>query len=168
MTQDRRYGTGERGPLPPEPAWEQVLERNAIERLKLEKSLAGILVNVMDDVPHCDFAAPAVVRRGDLTIAVATGGRSPALARRLRERLGDEFGPEWADVLAVLGDVRAETLPLLPDLGERAERWARVLDVEELAELVRDGRQTEAKERLRARLLARQAGGRVRSEVAAS
>jgi uroporphyrin-III C-methyltransferase/precorrin-2 dehydrogenase/sirohydrochlorin ferrochelatase len=45
---------------------------------------AGVLVNVMDDVPNCDFAAPAIVRRGDLLIAIGTGGRAPALAGRLR------------------------------------------------------------------------------------
>jgi len=128
----------------------------------------GVLVNVMDDVPHCDFAAPAVVRRGDLTIAVATGGRSPALARRLRERLGHQFGPEWADALGVLGEVRDETLPLLPDLAERAQRWADALDVEELARLVREGRRSEAKDRLRSRLLISQPENRERSEVAAS
>src|SRR5262249_49678433 len=51
----------------------------------------GVLVNVMDDPIHCDFAAPAVVRRGELTIAISTGGRSPALARRLREDLEVRF-----------------------------------------------------------------------------
>jgi siroheme synthase (precorrin-2 oxidase/ferrochelatase) len=49
---------------------------------------AGVLVNVMDDVPNCDFAAPAIVRRGDLVIAIGTGGRAPALASRLRAELG--------------------------------------------------------------------------------
>ena len=54
---------------------------------------AGVLVNVMDDVPNCDFAAPAIVRRGDLVIAVGTGGRAPALASRLRAQLAGRFGP---------------------------------------------------------------------------
>jgi precorrin-2 dehydrogenase/sirohydrochlorin ferrochelatase len=119
----------------------------------------GVLVNVMDDVSRCDFAAPAVVRRGDLTIAVATGGRSPALARRLRERFQERFGPEWAEALEVLGEVRDETLPLLPDLAERSRRWADGLDLEELAALVRTGRRDEAKARLRARLLAPESVG---------
>src|SRR5207244_8780543 len=52
-------------------------ERAAIFRACRER---GVLVNVMDDVAHCDFAAPAIVKRGDLTIAISTSGRSPALA----------------------------------------------------------------------------------------
>ncbi|MFL6184777.1 MAG: bifunctional precorrin-2 dehydrogenase/sirohydrochlorin ferrochelatase, partial [Actinomycetes bacterium] len=68
---------------------------------------AGVLVNVMDDVPNCDFAAPAIVRRGDLLIAIGTGGRAPALARRLRAELADRFGPEWTELMDVVGRVRA-------------------------------------------------------------
>jgi siroheme synthase-like protein len=111
------------------------------------------LVNVMDDVDHCDFAAPAVVRRGDLTIAIATGGRSPALARRLREELEQRFGEEWEEVLRVLGDVRSETLADLPDLAERSRRWQAALDTEELAGLVKAGRADEARRVLTERLL---------------
>jgi precorrin-2 dehydrogenase/sirohydrochlorin ferrochelatase len=130
--------------------------REAVYRAARER---GVLVNVMDDVARCDFAAPAVVRRGDLTIAVATGGRSPALARRLRERFEERFGPEWAEALEVLGEVRDETLPLLPDLADRSRRWAGALDLEELAALVRTGRRDEAKARLWARLLAPESVG---------
>lgn len=114
----------------------------------------GVLVNVMDDPPHCDFAAPAVVRRGDLSIAVSTGGSSPALARRLREDLEERFGPEWEEIAELIGAVRQETLPLLPDLGDRARRWRRALDLGELERLVREGRSAEARRELRARVLA--------------
>jgi siroheme synthase-like protein len=119
-----------------------------------EARARGVLVNVMDDVPHCDFAAPAVVRRGDLQIAIGTGGRSPALARRLREELSERFGPEWTEAMRVIGGVRTDTLSALPDLEDRARRWASALDLEELMELVRDGRSAEAAGRLTARLLA--------------
>jgi precorrin-2 dehydrogenase / sirohydrochlorin ferrochelatase len=112
----------------------------------------GVLVNVMDDPDRCDFAAPAVVRRGDLVIAVSTGGRSPALASRLRRLLEERFGPEWEELAALLGEVREQTLPLLPDLGERSRRWQGALELDELAALVRDGRVQEARERLLARL----------------
>jgi precorrin-2 dehydrogenase/sirohydrochlorin ferrochelatase len=124
--------------------------REAVFRAARER---GVLVNVMDDVARCDFAAPAIVRRGDLMIAVSTGGRSPALARRLRQRLERQFGPEWEHTLAALGEVRTETLHELPDLAERSRRWADALDVEELTALVRAGRREEAKARLRSRLL---------------
>lgn len=67
---------------------------------------AGILVNV-EDVPElCDFHVPAIVRRGDLVFSVSTKGRSPALARRLREWLEEEFGPEWESRMDELGSLR--------------------------------------------------------------
>jgi siroheme synthase-like protein len=113
----------------------------------------GVLVNVMDDVPNCDFAAPAVVRRGDLVVAVGTGGRAPALASRLRAELGERFGPEWAELVDLVGEVRAATLGDLPELEERARRWRAALDLPELERLVRAGRRELAARRLRDRLL---------------
>jgi siroheme synthase-like protein len=115
---------------------------------------AGVLVNVMDDVPNCDFAAPAIVRRGDLVIAIGTGGRAPALASRLRAELADRFGPEWTELLDVVGRVRAETLPHLPDFEDRSHRWKAALDLDELEHLVQEGRGEEAATCLRTRLLA--------------
>ena len=118
-------------------------------------------MNVMDDPTHCDFAAPAVVRRGELTVAVSTGGGSPALARRLREELEVRFGTEWAEALDILAGLRRETLGALPDLGDRARRWAEALDVAELEGMVRAGEGWRAKELLRARLLAAETGAGV-------
>ncbi|RMF10626.1 MAG: siroheme synthase [Alphaproteobacteria bacterium] len=66
-----------------------------------------VLVNVEDDTRHCDFYTPSVVRRGDLVIAISTGGKSPGLARLLRQRLEGEFGPEWGERLARIGEARA-------------------------------------------------------------
>lgn len=71
----------------------------------------GVLVNVEDRRDWCDFYTPSLVRRGDLVLAVSTGGRSPGLARRLRERLEREYGPEWAD--------------RLDRLSHERERWRR-------------------------------------------
>jgi siroheme synthase-like protein len=118
-----------------------------------EARARGALVNVMDEVGHCDWAAPSVVRRGELVLAISTGGASPALAKALRRRLGSELGAEWAEVLAILRQVREETNPLLPDLRERAGRWADALDLDEAPELVRAGRGEELARTLRARLL---------------
>ncbi len=79
----------------------------------------GVLVNLVDDTEHCDFAAPAVMRRGELVVAVSTGGRSPALASRLRRLLEERFGPEWEELAALLGEVREQTVALLPDVAAR-------------------------------------------------
>lgn len=67
----------------------------------------GLLVNVEDVLPLCDFHVPAVVRRGDLLLTASTGGSVPGLARRLREWLADSFGPEWKDRLSELSAQRA-------------------------------------------------------------
>ena len=65
-----------------------------------------VWLNVADRPELCDFTAPAVVRQGDLTIAVSTHGASPAMARWIRERLQAEFGPEYAETLGLLRQVR--------------------------------------------------------------
>lgn len=66
----------------------------------------GILCNVVDDPPHCDFYYPAVVRRGQLQIAISTAGLSPALAQRIRKQLETEFPPVYASWLEELGSRR--------------------------------------------------------------
>lgn len=66
----------------------------------------GTLINVEDAKPYCDFHNPALVRRGDLLLTVSTNGQSPGLAARIRRKLADSFGPEWADRLRVIGRKR--------------------------------------------------------------
>lgn len=66
----------------------------------------AVLCNVVDDPEHCDFYYGAVVRRGALQIAVSTGGRSPALAQRLKKEIEREYGAEYATWLEELGEAR--------------------------------------------------------------
>jgi precorrin-2 dehydrogenase/sirohydrochlorin ferrochelatase len=68
----------------------------------------NILCNVVDDPEYCDFYYPAVVRRGDLQLAISTNGQSPALAQRIRRELEIQFGPEYADWLEQLGKIRQQ------------------------------------------------------------
>jgi precorrin-2 dehydrogenase/sirohydrochlorin ferrochelatase len=96
---------------------------------------------------------PSIVRRGDLLLAIGTGGASPALSKKLRVQLEETFGPEWAEVLRILREVRAATSASLPSFQERAARWASALDLEEAAALVREGRSEELRERLTTRLV---------------
>ena len=67
-----------------------------------------VLCNIVDVPPLCDFYYPAVVQRGALQIAISTGGKSPALAQRLRKQLEDQFGPEYEEWLELLGGARNE------------------------------------------------------------
>jgi precorrin-2 dehydrogenase/sirohydrochlorin ferrochelatase len=69
-----------------------------------------VLCNSVDDPEHCDFIYPAVARQGPLQIAISTGGRSPALAARLRRELERQFGSEWGEWVEDLGRRRDELL----------------------------------------------------------
>jgi precorrin-2 dehydrogenase / sirohydrochlorin ferrochelatase len=80
------------------------------ELVFLEAQARGVLCNVVDVPGQCDFFYPAVVRRGDLQIAISTGGQSPSLAQRLRQQLERQFGPGYADWVAELGKTRREVL----------------------------------------------------------
>jgi precorrin-2 dehydrogenase/sirohydrochlorin ferrochelatase len=84
-----------------------------------EAQRRGVLCNVVNDPEHCDFYYPAVVRRGDLQIAISTSGRSPALAQRLRRELEEQFGPEYEAWIAQLGRQRKELFSHEMDPDER-------------------------------------------------
>jgi siroheme synthase-like protein len=103
------------------------------------------LLNVVDVTNLCSFIAPAIVRRGEVTFAISTGGLSPALARRLREELDASPVLRWAEMADLIGDVRQEVRAkgLRPD----PDRWQECMD-NELVNLYFNGRQAEAKERL--------------------
>jgi|GEM_PF-386404 len=84
----------------------------------------NVPINVADKPAYCTFTLPAVVRRGDLTIAIATNGKSPALAKRLRMQLEESFGTEYELLLAILGEARRRILGL--GLEQQAnEEWNR-------------------------------------------
>ena len=111
---------------------------------------AGLLINTADDPAHCDFILPAVLRRGELTVTVSTGGASPALARMLRDELGAYLAREdYAALVSVAADARRT----LRAQGIRAPwaRWRTALSAE-LRGLVTAGRRGEARERLVERL----------------
>jgi len=77
--------------------------------------LRNVLCNAVDDPKNCDFYYPAVVNRGDLQIAISTGGRSPALAQRLRQELAEQFGPEYESWVTELGMAREEMVAQIHD-----------------------------------------------------
>ena len=106
---------------------------------------AGIWVNGADDPAHCSFTLPSVVRRGDLQIAVSTGGRSPALASWLRRRLEGEIGPEYEILLDILATERDG----LRAAGVSTEGldWRSALD-SDMLDLIRTGDLAHARERL--------------------
>ena len=80
--------------------------RTLNERVYREAQSRGVLCNVVDVPDLCDFFYPAIVRRGDLQIAVSTAGQSPSLAQKIRQQLEKQFGPGYASWVAELGETR--------------------------------------------------------------
>jgi len=97
------------------------------------------LVNVVDDPTHSNFIMPAVVRRGEVTIAISTGGASPALARRLRERLEALIGPEYGELARLLAELRPELRAHHPEERARREAAFRLVDADLLEVISREG-----------------------------
>lgn len=102
-----------------------------------------IWVNSADDPDHCDFILPAVIRRGDLAVAVSTSGVSPAVARAIREELDEYLTVDYARFVQIAGEVRRElqAKSVSPDAGA----WNRALRGE-FRRLIKEGRAEQAKE----------------------
>ncbi len=79
-------------------------------RISQEAGKKGLLINAVDQPSDCNFIVPAILRRGDLLIAVSTSGKSPALAKKVRVDLEDQFGLEYGTLLVIMGNLRKEIL----------------------------------------------------------
>jgi len=94
--------------------------RELNQQIFREANKRGILCNVVDVPELCDFFYPAVVKRGDLQIAISTSGQSPSLAKKLRQQLERQFGPAYSDWVRQLGETRR--LVLSSDLDAAKKR----------------------------------------------
>ncbi len=117
-------------------------DRNLNAAVAADARRRRIWVNAADDPDHCDFILPSVLRRGSLLVSVTTGGRSPALARIVREELERLLGSDYALLTDLAGDVRRE----LRTRGEQApaEAWTTALRGD-VRRLVAAGRREEAR-----------------------
>jgi precorrin-2 dehydrogenase/sirohydrochlorin ferrochelatase len=93
-----------------------------------EANRCDCLINVVDDPDHSTFILPAIVQRGEMSIAISTGGSSPALARRLRERLQNDIGPEYGLLTELLAELRPDLLASFPAGKARLQAALRVVD----------------------------------------
>ncbi len=125
-------------------------DRSINAQVAQEGRALGVWVNAVDDPPNCDFIMPAVVRKGGITVAISTGGGSPAVARKLREEMERFLSDELASMLEVAAEVRQHLRE--KSIFVDAEAWNRALD-QELLELLRRGLREEAKARLLTTLL---------------
>lgn len=98
----------------------------------------GIWVNVVDDPENCDFFVPAVLHRGSVTVAVSTGGKGPALAGFIRDRIAEAVGPEYGVLAAILGELRERVRREVPE-GKRRGLYKKILSSPVLS-MIRDGR----------------------------
>ncbi len=103
-----------------------------------EAKREGVLLNVVDDPGLCDFITPALVQRGALLLAVSTSGKSPAMARRVREKLEALFGEEYAPFLELVGAIRMKLLKKGGDSVTFNKVYEGLID-SPLLEWIRDG-----------------------------
>ncbi len=118
------------------------INRSAAEEAQKLK----VPVNVVDDPALSDFIVPSVLRRGDLSIAVSTSAKSPALARKIRARLENEFGEEYASLVILIEKARSHIKK--QGLKVSSSDWQRALDLDSLIALIREDRSREAQEAL--------------------
>ena len=114
----------------------------------------GILCNVVDDPPHCDFFVPAVVRRGDLQIAIGTEGNCPAYAGHLRKKLEKLFSEQHGRFLAELECLRRRIIDAVPDPADRKALLGHLVDDDSFERFRSDGAdawRAEAEEAIRSR-----------------
>lgn len=104
-----------------------------------EASRSNTLLNVVDAPDLSGFIVPSVIRRGDLTVAISTGGLSPALARRLREKLEETLVPEYGAFLRLLGGMRPRVRRELPAFRQREAFWTEVVSSEVFELYKREG-----------------------------
>jgi len=123
--------------------------RTVTAAVAAEARQRGVWVNAADDPVYCDFLLPSVLRRGRLAVAVSTGGASPALAARVRRDLERHLAPEYAELVELAAEVRAELRAQSRRPSSLA--WRNALDAE-LVALLAEGRREDARLRLIERL----------------
>lgn len=125
----------------------------------------GMLVNVVDVPPLCNFILPAITRSGPIAIAISTAGASPALAKRMKREIGEQFGEAYADLAVILNDARGWAKGTLPTYNERKDFFEGIVNGDpDPIVLLREGRADElheliakAKQKTEALLAAEQA-----------
>jgi precorrin-2 dehydrogenase/sirohydrochlorin ferrochelatase len=103
-----------------------------------EATHARALVNTADQPALCDFIMPAVVRRGDVAIAISTGGASPGLAGQLRRKIEKLIGPEYARLAELLSQARLEIRRRVPEARDRKALHLRILNSDIMKRLKRN------------------------------
>lgn len=126
---------------------------SATDNDKINKRVAAdclernILINVVDDPAKCNFIVPSVYRQGALSISVSTEGRSPVLARKIKEDLPGLFGPEYGEFLELMGTLR-ERIKTTVAVPEERRRLFYDLVNSDILDLLKNGQHEKVKERI--------------------
>ena len=88
----------------------------------------GLLINAVDQPDDCNFIVPSILRRGDLRIAISTSGKSPAMARKVREDLETQFGDEYESFLNLMGRMRREIIARRLSQKENSRIFRELID----------------------------------------
>src|SRR5215213_3800355 len=115
------------------------------EQIATDCRARRIPVNVVDVTPLCEFIVPAIIESGSIQIAVSTGGKSPAVARTLKEDLQRTIGPEYAEVNDVLGTLREDAKRVLPTDVDRKHFFDGII-AQGVLSMLREGKRREAYE----------------------
>jgi precorrin-2 dehydrogenase/sirohydrochlorin ferrochelatase len=118
------------------------------EKISRDARDRGVLVNIVDVPARCSFIVPSVFRRGDLLVAVSTGGKSPALARRLREEIEERYGPEYGTLLTIMGNLRERITARGASSAENRVLFESVLD-SAILRYIREGKGDRVREIIR-------------------
>jgi siroheme synthase-like protein len=111
----------------------------------------AMLVNVVDVPPLCNFILPAIVRSGPLAIAISTAGASPALAKRMKREIAEQFGEDYARLAVILNEARGWAKATLPTFAERRDFFESIVNGEpDPIGLLRDGDEAAVLERIEA------------------
>ena len=116
-------------------------------RISEDAENRNMLCNIADRPEVCNFILPSIVQRDDLVIAISTSGNSPALAKKLRQILENQFGKEYGDFLQLLGAVRRKLLSAAHEPESHKPLFEQLIN-SDLLELVRQGRKNEINARL--------------------
>jgi precorrin-2 dehydrogenase / sirohydrochlorin ferrochelatase len=117
------------------------------KEIAINCNIDNVLLNIVDDPVKCNFILPAVLRRGSLSISISTEGKSPLLARRIKEKLEKDFDESYQEFIDLLGTVRVFVINEIKDPEERLKKFNQIID-SDILELIRRGENEKVKERI--------------------
>ncbi len=116
-------------------------------RISREAQRKGILVNIVDLPEDCNFIVPSVVERGNVVISISTGGKSPALSKKIRKELEQRYGEEYEEFIVLMGEIREYIMSEVNDGRQRSVIFQKLVD-SEIIDLLKKGRKDKAEEEI--------------------